>query len=304
MIENTQKRYMQLAEHFYKTKITGDVTPQKIVDALVSNATLYRPDYFRRLRNALAYDQECKGHSKAVKKINAVVNPVTQKNSFLTKKPKEKRVKSVSNDDFMKLMAHAIKRKDEPLQAALYLSNLIGCRPIELFNAKVVGHKLFVEGAKKSNGTRGLDRTIDVDEDIKNIGYVIDKLQVFKKSAALKGCKSEPHELIQARLATATRVLWTRRKTRISLYSFRHQVGSNLKSSGMNRLEVAYLMGHQATKSVDVYGDKRSGKSGGVKMKAGVTADHIAAVVRENHSTPPIAKVAPAQTNDMPSFGF
>ena len=63
MIEKTKESYRKLAKNFYNTKIPGDVTAQKIVDALVKNAEEYRPDYFRKLRNALSFDQNEKGFS-------------------------------------------------------------------------------------------------------------------------------------------------------------------------------------------------------------------------------------------------
>lgn len=287
MIEETKKRYKQLAENFYKTKITGDVTAQKIADALTANAEQYRPDYFRRLRNALAYDQESKGYKKAVKKINAVVNPVTVKGSNLAKKPKERRVKSINEKDYIRLTNHIKDSKDVVLLACVMISKELGCRPVELFNIDVREGKIFIEGAKKSNGNRGLDRLIDY-EDVDGLSTAIHVLQAYKEKT--KGYKSSASKLVQAKLANATKELWPRRKARASFYTFRHQQGSNLKASGMDRKEIAYIMGHQATKSVDVYGDKRSSNSK-VTVKAGISADAISAVVRENHTTAP-AKVA------------
>jgi hypothetical protein len=288
MNEDTKKRYVQLAENFYKTKIVGDVTPGKIIKSLEDSAIQYRPDYFRRLRNALAYDQSEKGYSKAAKKINETVNPVTVKGSDLTKKSKERRVKSVSLDDLMALKSGAIEKGDKPLLAALELSDVLGCRPVELFNLKIVEGMIFIEGAKKTKkGDRGLDRLVKV-KYIRSMKDAITVLQDFKEST--KDFKSEPHKLIQARLALVAKKRWPRRKATPSLYSFRHQVGSNLKASGMDRLEIAYMMGHQATKSVDVYGDRRSG-SGGVDMEVGVSAEQIRAVVRENHTTAPVKMV-------------
>jgi hypothetical protein len=301
MNEETQNRYRKLAENFYKTKIKGDVTAQEIVDALIKNAEEYRPDYFRKLKNALAFDQSEKGYKKAVKKITETKNPVTQKGSKLVKKPKEKRVKSINDSDLEKLLG-SIRGKDEVLFASIAIAEEFGCRPAELFDIKIhEGNKIFIRGAKKSNGNRGLDRIIEVEEDkIKGLTIAIESLQGFKKDN--KDRKSSPAEILQARLALVTKRLWPRRQARASFYTFRHQLGSDLKSSGMNRSEIAYLMGHQATKSVDVYGDKRSAGASKVTIKAGVSATKIATVVRVNHSAPPSSPPSAPPADDGMSF--
>lgn len=63
---------------------------------------------------------------------------------------------------------------------------------------------------------------------------------------------------IQHRLATATKKLWPNRKHPITLYSYRHLMGGDLKASGNNRDEVAAIMGHQSVDSVDVSGNRQT----------------------------------------------
>jgi hypothetical protein len=50
--------------------------------------------------------------------------------------------------------------------------------------------------------------------------------------------------------------------------SFRHQFGSNLKISGRAPDVIAYMMGHQSTRSIEKYGDARKGFSGKLGLKA------------------------------------
>ncbi len=57
------------------------------------------------------------------------------------------------------------------------------------------------------------------------------------------------------------------------MYTLRHQFGSNLKASGMSAIEMAYVMGHQATDSISRYGDKRFGRAEAVKVKPASDAD-------------------------------
>jgi hypothetical protein len=301
MNEETQKRYRQLAKNFYKTKINGDVTAQRIVDALVKNAEEYRPDYFRKLKNALAFDQEEKGYPKAVKKIKETKNPVTQKGSKLVKKPKEKRLKSISIKDGNKLILE-IKKNDEVLLAAVVLSRELGCRPAELFIVRMIYGEVHIQGAKKSNGNRGLDRIIKHESPIQ-LAKAIKVLQEFKEKCIKERRKSTPSEIIQARFSLATKSLWPRRATWPTLYTFRHQQGSNLKASGMSRQEIAYIMGHQSTKSIEIYGNKRSEKSK-VTIKAAISADKISAVVRENHTAPPSSSPAVAPAADSGGLNF
>ncbi|MFM5276678.1 site-specific integrase, partial [Aeromonas caviae] len=52
--------------------------------------------------------------------------------------------------------------------------------------------------------------------------------------------------------------LWPARKSLPTFYSWRHQMGSELKASGLDRQRIAYIMGHQATSSVDKYGNRKS----------------------------------------------
>jgi len=57
------------------------------------------------------------------------------------------------------------------------------------------------------------------------------------------------------------------------MYTLRHQFGANLKASGMSAVEMAYVMGHQATDSISRYGDKRFGRAEAVKVEPASDAD-------------------------------
>ena len=72
---------------------------------------------------------------------------------------------------------------------------------------------------------------------------------------------TDPTRYVQRRLDTLTKRLWPKRNVWPSLYSWRHQKGSDLKASHMNSAEVAAIMGHRSTESVDVYGSQRSARN-------------------------------------------
>ena len=306
MNEKTKEDYRKLAKNFYeKFGLTEDRrTAKNISDSLKYNASEYRPAYFRRLRNALAFDQAEKGFDKASKKINSVQNPTTKNKDRSAIKAKQKRQKSVSGDDFHKLFKAVREKQDLPLAGALLVSRHLGVRPIELFQISPLGdNKVFIKGAKKRDD-RGLDREILLDEeDYKGLVQALSFLEKFKEDCESKGLKSTPEHLLQERLRTLTKKVFPRRKTHPTFYSFRHQLGSNLKGSGMNRSQVAYLMGHQSTESVEVYGDKRTSRSK-LRIAPAVSQGQIDAVVRENHSKPMSQQPKPRENTSSISLGF
>jgi integrase len=114
-----------------------------------------------------------------------------------------------------------------------------------------------ISGAKKTESKqRGLDRTVVLTT--KDYEAVQRASHFLHESRSLKSSSLE-HQLkrLQGRLATVTKKLWPRRKHRISLYSYRHLMGSDLKASGMSRIEIAAVMGHQSVDSVNVYGNRQ-----------------------------------------------
>jgi integrase len=300
MNNKTQEDYIKLASHFYKTKLSdvsiNDITPKKITDALINNASDYRPAYFRRLKNALMFDQARQGFNKAADRIKETKNPLTRPNApvMLKRKikPKQKRIKSINSDDLKKVF-NKLGGTDNEVKAALFIAHNTGCRPAEMLGIKVISDtEIFIKGAKGTEQEdRGLDRNLILDEShVKSIRNAVACL----RSGEDKSKKTGVIHKVQSRLATLTKSVFPRRKAQMTLYSFRHQLGSNLKASGLDRISVAYIMGHQSTSSVDVYGDKRS-VSGKVSVAPAATLEEQKLVVRVNHEQP-----LSAQTKQAP----
>lgn len=310
--EKTKADYRKLAANFYEKRLGGEQpTPKKITDALEACAHEYRPGYWRRLRNALEFDQRDKSFDKAAERIAGTRNPMT---TVVGGKgiadpamrgptaPKQRRVKSISESDVTRLKNEILERgmategKEqrrhwETLSAVL-LAEQLGVRPAEMPGLRVDQEKgvVHVTGAKKSDGLRGADRVLSLPDNS-------DTRRLIAKSAEyLEGVGPEGMHRIQSRLDRLSRQLWPRRQSRPSLYTFRHQMGGNLKAMGLNRRAVAYIMGHQSTKSVEVYGDRRK-SSGGIGIKiTGQEAGRFQG--RENHTAAPDgvpeSKVPPA----------
>ena len=114
--------------------------------------------------------------------------------------------------------------------------SLTGARPCELNGISIDGRRIHISGAKLShNGLRGASRTLEADGDVCNI--LRNALAAFK-------CQPRSMDSIRVALHQVATELFGRRKVP-SMYTLRHQFGSNLKASGMSAIEMAYVMGHR-----------------------------------------------------------
>ena len=258
MNEETKTRCRSLAAHFYKTRITGSPTGKKVSDALKHCASEYRPDYWRSLRIALAFVAKEHGFHKAADHIAATKNPITSDSGRRAEiKKKQKRQKSVSQADEKQLMDFLFNNEESVTFAAVTLVSYLGCRPAELKNLVFLDDQtILIPSAKKTeNGNRGLDRVIQIKE-TRLFNNLQTSHEMFKTAPY-----TDPTRYAQRRLDALTKRLWPKRNVRPSLYSWRHQMGSDLKASNMSSAEVAAIMGHRSTESVDVYGSRRSARN-------------------------------------------
>lgn len=305
MNEKTKDDYRKLAAHFYEQRLKGEQpSPKRITDALSACAHEYRPAYWRRLRNALEFDQRDKKFFDAADRIKFTRNKMTttvdgtgivNANDRGPTAPKQRRAKTISDEDMstLKLAAHRSKSGSDVL-AALNIAEYLGVRPAEMLSLRIdVDNGLaHVTGVKKSGkGDRGADRTIRLTvgrTSMRMLASIVEQLQASEKE------RPGVIHRVQSRLDRLTKRLWPRRAARPTLYSLRHKMGARLKASGADRRAIAYIMGHQSTKSVDVYGDRRSAKrSGGLSLQVG-EQEAQAFQGRENHTAHPGAAVAPA----------
>ncbi|MCU9105933.1 site-specific integrase [Pseudomonas aeruginosa] len=266
---DTQTAYRSLATHFYTTRFPeipvsalDELDEFRIIGALLRAAPEYRPDYFRRLRNALALDQKLRGHFWIAQEINRTLNPVTLLG--LPRKRKQARQQRISDDDFASWVRALLAKGLKVEAGALMLISMTGARPCELSNISIEGSRIKIPGAKHSHGgLRGADRTLEADEDFCQL--VCNALEAFRSDVrSLDSIRIEIHE--------AAKEVFSRGKPP-SMYTLRHQFGANLKASGMSRVEMAYVMGHQATDSIGRYGDKRYGRAEAVKVRPAKGAD-------------------------------
>lgn len=267
MLPETEKRYRSLAVYFYETHMQGQlVTESKILDSLRNLAPNFGTNYFRRLKNAIAFDQQERGYPETARNVLALRNPVTQPGSTIAKKPKRPKAKSFSDDDFAALALHLTDHEYYDEFAAVTLVRFAGARPAELKDIRLLDGKLFIRGVKKShNGARGADRILQID-DASTLLIVSNCLQILRSSTRSMGA-------MRNRIRKEAGKLWPRRKVLPSLYSMRHQVGANLKASNLSDREIAYIMGHQSTNSVSCYGNKRQGDPSAIRVRPATEAD-------------------------------
>lgn len=266
---DTQSAYRSLATHFYATRFPeipvcaqDELDEFKIIGALLRAAPEYRPDYFRRLRNALALDQKLRGHFWIAQEINRTLNPVTVLS--LPRKRKQARRQIISDEEFGRWVQELLAKGLVVEAGALLLISMTGARPCELSGISINGNRIVIPGAKHSHGgLRGADRVLEASEGFCRL--VSNALDAFHSKGRSLGS-------IRTSLRRVALETFPRRKVP-SMYTLRHQFGSNLKASGLSRVEIAYVMGHQATDSIALYGDKRFGRAEAVQVKPAREAD-------------------------------
>lgn len=267
MNEQTEAKYRVFAEHFYTTFMPdGRITPAHIQEALITAAHNYRPGSFRVLKNALAFDQQERGFASTARVIRKVVNPVTAPGSEIPVKPKPKKAKSFTQADFERLKTHLLKNRHKHEYAALVLAWYCGVRPCEMRGLFVIGKDILISGGKRSHGgLRGADRVLTIEDPgvLRLVASCVDVMASCERSDGA----------IRDRFRKEVRHLWPRRKTTPTLYSLRHQFGANLKASGADEKSCAYQMGHQSTRSIERYGDRRRGDPRLLKVRPAEDAE-------------------------------
>lgn len=254
MQNSTLLEYLKLAQHFVNTHFDEEPGIEAIIEKLLQIAPNYRPAYWRRLRRSLTLYFLKHHRMEEAKRIRSLTNPTTQHGVNSSKKAKQRRVKRVTEKDHARLIQHLKDVGDLPCLAAVMIVEITGCRPAELSSISLLGNQIIhITGAKKIEEVRGCDRMLKLSEK----SYAILELLLPHISHDFQS-KTSDISRIQRRLQRHVKKLWPNRKANISLYSYRHQMGANLKASGINSNEISSMMGHKSTNSISVYGDSRT----------------------------------------------
>jgi site-specific recombinase XerC len=172
------------------------------------------------------------------------------------------RARKVSEGDILQMLVEMDRRGDRAGLAAITLGEFLGLRPAEMPRVQVEvvewGAIVRVPRAKR----RG-DRSIQ--ECVLELTLTPEDAEALAEAA--KTLWGQPMRPIQDRIHRAAKDLWPRRKVVPSLLTLRHQLGSDLKASSLDRREAAAIFGHRSQESLQSYGRRRSGGRG-VKIRA------------------------------------
>lgn len=241
----TLEKRLQMAQSFYLSHLTGiTANLEQTQDLLVRVAPQYRRSSWRNLRAAVATFWWVNDEHSLADKIRKTQYPNVELN-----KSKPRRCKKISEQDVKALFHTCRTTKNVMALAVLLIARYIGCRPCEMNNIEQVGESQFLITSGKKRNDRGLDRVINITSQKKAEGIVW----------AINIIKDVPTRTLQNRFEYLTKKTFPKRGKHPTIYSFRHQLGSNLKTSDLSREAIAYIMGHRSPQSVDTYGDSRSG---------------------------------------------
>jgi integrase len=269
---------IKLAKRFKRLHLkNNDFSFRNISSSLHALSLKVRPDVWRQYRNSVSFYAQKEGQEKMSEDIKNLFNPTTIKyddpriigyeevTALIGMQPKKQnRCTKVIEKDHQKILNYITKNPDRAVLGAIYLAYFTGMRPAEMLNIELIPEQnaIYIHTAKETeDGERGLSRTLLFSEmEYKLIEKSFDAVISEKqRQRAGKFCDPErAMKRIQNRLAKITESIFPRRKHQITLYSYRHQMGSDLKASGNDPISIAAIMGHQSVNSIDVYGNARS----------------------------------------------
>jgi len=153
-----------------------------------------------------------------------------------------------------------------------------GCRPSEVFDidATADGH-CSVYGRKKNKAHKsGLDRVLKIKDPVK-------AAEVVKALELLKSSGYEPAQAMARAQQSIIKVASSVDAPKFSLRSLRHMKATEMKRAGWSPVQIASVLGHQATKTQEHYG-RTYGNS---EVEPGLEIVLTSKTIRENHNTNP-----------------
>lgn len=268
MIEKTKENYLNRFKDFqekYLRHCNGEYEAEDLENAMAQASLKLKKSSWVVLRNAVAYSLSDQGNDDAA----IFVKNIKYTYSDDTSKPSSGIAHQVSAAEHKKIFEYLFDRIDEQdcpaVMGAVLLAKNLGVRPSEMFSISMLGNNwIKVIGSKKTKYEsgeeyRGLDRHINVSEE--TYKYCKNALVFIHQELEKDNDPTLAMKRIQGRFSTVIKNLFPDNKRNITLYSYRHQMGSNLKASGLGVREVGALMGHRSVESVFKYGNRRTGQA-------------------------------------------
>jgi len=262
-LDKTKAEYLKEAEGFLKRELDNkgiSRTAGNICKALKEWSATVQANTFIKRQCALEYHQYCNKFYKAAEKIRS-----TQRINYSGKGNGKKRphCKTVKETQHIKLLLESNKKDDRQVSASLSIGYFVGLRPCEQNHIQYANKDgellLFVRSAKKNkDGTRSIDKVIKVELDDG------DRQRLINDIGCLYGLTDKQIVNIRNRVCRLSKKCFPKLKKPPTLYSYRHQLGSDLKGSNItDRKEAAAVLGHKSQNSLCAYGHANS--AGGLK---------------------------------------
>jgi len=258
--ESTKEDYLKTSENFLVKNLDNEGiarTAGNICKALKSYSINVRPATYRKMQCSLEYHQYSNKFYKAAQQIRD-----TQRHGHGEISGKKQKIcKSVKESEHIKLLQAALLKGDEQVISALTIAYYLGLRPAEMPRVGVLqededGLSLHIIGAKKKeDGSRSMDKEIHLN--IENNA----KYALISSINTLSGIDTKNVNALKRRVSRISKKVFPSRKHPPTLYSYRHQLGSDLKGSkdskglkALTRKQAAAVMGHQSQASLSQYG--------------------------------------------------
>ena len=219
--------------------------PEAFAHALKAVASDLRPATWCEYRRAAVLECERRGFAQAA----VLLQDMKQADFGVARKKNKKRI-TITAAEKDALASAAKKKGDQAILFSILLCWRYGLRAAELPRLAVQDNYLFVASAKKT-GVRGSDRRFKIANQ---------EIEIVTRVAKL--LSTETSEKLRARLYRLGKKVFPKNKIGITFHRIRHQVASDLKSSKVDIISIAKILGHRSCKSTNLYGDPRRGSSG------------------------------------------
>jgi len=258
--EATKKDYIKEAEGFLVRELDNKGiarTAGNICQALKDWSSTVESNTYIKRQCALEYHQYKHKFYKSAEQIRN-----TQRMNYGGPGNGQKRphCRTVKEEQHHQLLFEANKNDNKEVASSLSIAYFLGLRPKEMnrieYSEEENGLFLFIRSAKQNKeGTRSINRVIKVELND------VDRQRLITDINCLKGLSDKQIVNMRVRACRLSQKVFKGKKRRPTLYSYRHQLGADLKglktedgSNIVDRKEAAAIFSHRSQNSLNSYG--------------------------------------------------
>jgi len=266
--ESTTKIYIKEAEGFLVRECDNKGiarTAGNICKALKDWSSTVQANTYIKRQCALEYHQYKNKFYKSAEQIRNTQRINYGGSGNGQKKP---HCRTVKEEQHRQLLFEANKNNNKEVASSLSIAYFLGLRPKEMNRIEYSKEEnqlfLFISSAKQNKeGTRSIDRVIKVELND------VDTQSLITDINCLRGLTDKQIVNMRVRACRLSEKVFKGKKRRPTLYSYRHQLGADLKglktedgSSIVDRKEAAAIFSHRSQNSLNSYGHANA--SGGL----------------------------------------